>query len=201
MSIMKIGLFGGTFDPPHLGHLILAAEAQDQLALSRILWVLTPDPPHKLGQVITPLEHRLSMLQLMLDDSPEFELSRIEIDRAGPHYAIDTVLLIAKQFPDAQITYIMGGDSLRDLPKWHRPNDFVAACHSLGVMRRPGDTIDLPALEMQLPGISAKVHFLNALLHDISSRELRHRILQGKTFKYYLHRKVYEYIQQHQLYR
>ncbi|MEJ5223535.1 MAG: adenylyltransferase/cytidyltransferase family protein, partial [Anaerolineales bacterium] len=87
MSIETIGLFGGTFDPPHVGHLILAAEARDQLGLSRVLWVLTPQPPHKQGQPITPLAHRLAMLAHMLADSPEFEISRVEIERPGPHYA------------------------------------------------------------------------------------------------------------------
>ncbi|MRR31437.1 nicotinic acid mononucleotide adenylyltransferase, partial [bacterium] len=85
-----IGLFGGTFDPPHLGHLALAAAARRQLGLDRLLWMLTPDPPHKQGQSITPLAHRLAMVQLTLEDHPEFELSTIEINRPGPHYSLDT---------------------------------------------------------------------------------------------------------------
>src|SRR5512147_2567788 len=101
MAHERIGLFGGTFDPPHLGHLILAAEARDQLALTRLLWVLTPTPPHKLHQEITPLEHRLEMIRLAIAGSPEFELSRIEIDRPGPHYTLDTLGLIRAANPDA----------------------------------------------------------------------------------------------------
>lgn len=197
----QIGLFGGTFDPPHLGHLILAAEAKDQLALDQVLWVLTPTPPHKLAQPITPLHHRLSMLALMLSDSPEFEISRIEMDRPGPHYALETVQAAAAQYPHAQITYLMGGDSLHDLPRWHRPSEFLDACHSLGVMRRPGDTLNLAALERALPRLRAKTRFIEAPLLTIAASDIRRRIAQGKTFRYYLHLNVYEYIQQQRLYR
>lgn len=201
MTPETIGLFGGTFDPPHLGHLILAAEAKDQLGLAHVLWVLTPQPPHKRGQPITPLAHRLAMLQDMLADSPEFGISRVEIDRPGPHYAVDTVHAVQAQYPNAAITYIMGGDSLRDLPTWRRPADFLAACHRLGVMRRPGEAPDLDALERALPGIRAKTRFVEAPLLTIASSDIRRRIAEGKMYRYYLHLKVYEYIEQHHLYR
>ena len=95
MSREQIGLFGGTFDPPHLGHLILASEAYSQLGLNRLLWILTPDPPHKQDQVITPVEHRLAMVNLAIQDNAKFELSRVELDRPGPHYTLDTVETIA----------------------------------------------------------------------------------------------------------
>ena len=144
--MQTIGIFGGTFDPPHLGHLILAAEAYAQLGLERCLWVLTPDPPHKQGQSITPLKHRLAMLKLAIAGDPQFELSTVDLDRPGPYYAVDTVKILAAQIPGANLVYLMGGDSLRDLPKWHLPADFVDACHAIGVMRRPGDDIDLPDL-------------------------------------------------------
>ena len=85
MSLAHIGIFGGTFDPPHLGHLILAAEAHAQLGLTRLLWMLTAQPPHKPNQPISALEHRLAMVKLTLASNPDFELSRIEIDRPGPH--------------------------------------------------------------------------------------------------------------------
>src|SRR5688572_10333328 len=100
MSRTRLGLFGGTFDPPHLGHLILASEAHHQLELTRLLWVLTPTPPHKLDQSITPLEHRTEMVQLAIAGNPAFELSRLELDRPGPHYTLDTVHQILDQDPD-----------------------------------------------------------------------------------------------------
>jgi nicotinate-nucleotide adenylyltransferase len=91
MARERIGLFGGTFDPPHLGHLILASEAQFQLELTRLFWTLTPEPPHKQDQAITPIEHRLAMVNLAIADNPSFEISRAELDRPGPHYALDTI--------------------------------------------------------------------------------------------------------------
>jgi len=201
MSREQIGLFGGTFDPPHLGHLILASEAYSQLDLNRLLWVLTPDPPHKQGQSITPIAHRLAMVKLAIQDNPTFELSRIELDRPGPHYTLDTIELIAEQYPHADITPIIGGDSLRDLPKWNRPRELLQACHWVGVMHRPGEQENLEALEKELPGISSKVHYVDAPLLEIESREIRSRIMDGKPFQYYLRPAVYEYIKEHHLYQ
>jgi nicotinate-nucleotide adenylyltransferase len=195
-----IGIFGGTFDPPHLGHLILAAEACQQLGLRRLLWVLTPIPPHKLDQTITPIEYRLTMLQLAIARNPAFEISRVEMDRRGPHYTLDTVNLVAGQNPGAEMVYLMGGDSLRDLPAWHRPAELLSACRYLGVMRRPSDAIHLPDLEAILPGITRKVHFVDAPLVEISSHEIRQRIANGRPFRYFLPPSVYEYILERDLY-
>jgi len=200
MPRTQIGLFGGTFDPPHLGHLILASEAFSQLDLDRLLWILTPKPPHKQDQVITSVEHRLAMVQLAIQDNPTFELSRIELDRPGPHYTLDTIELIAQQYPDADITPIIGGDSLRDLPTWNRPQELIQACHWVGVMQRPGEKENLEVLERELPGISSKVHYVDAPLLEIASREIRNRIADGKPFRYYLHPAVYEYIEKNHLY-
>jgi nicotinate-nucleotide adenylyltransferase len=197
----QIGLFGGTFDPPHLGHLILASEAYSQLGLDRLLWILTPDPPHKQDQIITPVEHRLAMVNLAISDNPKFELSRVELDRPGPHYTLDTVESIAEKYPEADITPIIGGDSLRDLPTWHKPKELLYACHWVGVMRRPGEEPDLRELERELPGISSKVHYVDAPLLEIASREIRSRVAEGRPYRYYLPRPVFEYIKEHDLYR
>ena len=199
--MQTIGIFGGTFDPPHLGHLILAAEARAQLGLERLLWVLTPDPPHKQGQSIAPLEHRLEMVKLAIADDPQFEISSVELTRTGPHYALDTVNILAGQNPGVNLAYLMGGDSLRDLPHWHRPADFLSACHLIGVMRRPGDTIELATLEKTLPGLLSKVRFVEAPLLDIAAQEIRRRIAEGRPFRYFLPERVYEYIDRHGLYR
>ena len=195
-----IGIFGGTFDPPHLGHLILAADAHAQLALDRLLWVLTPDPPHKQGQSFAPLDDRLAMVQLAISSDPQFELSTIELTRPGPQYALETVHLLAGQNPGAQLVYLMGGDSLYDLHTWHRSADFVAACHLIGVMRRPGPAVDLPALEKILPGLTSKVRFVDAPLIDISAHAIRSRIADGRPFRYFLPAGVAEYIAEHGLY-
>lgn len=197
----RIGIFGGTFDPPHLGHLILACEAHHQLELSRLLWVLTPSPPHKRDQPITAVEHRLNMVRLAIAGNPAFELSRVELDRPGPHYSVDTVRLLRAQRPDAEWIYLMGGDSLADLPRWHRPDELLREVDELGVMRRPDDRIDLQALEAALPGLSRKVRFVEAPLLEIAARQLRQRIAEGRPFRYYVPPVVYQYIQDHGLYR
>jgi len=196
-----IGLFGGTFDPPHIGHLILAAEAQSQLSLDRLLWILTPQPPHKKGQPITPLKDRLAMVRLALLNAPAFELSTIEMERPSPHYALDTVNIIADQHPGASLVYLMGGDSLRDLPLWHRPSELVTALQFIGVMRRPGDLIDLSSLENKIPGLTAKVRFINAPLLDIAAHEIRLRAAEGRPYRYFLPTEVYNYIVNHNLYQ
>lgn len=201
MSRERIGVFGGTFDPPHIGHLILAVEACEELHFDHLLWVLTPVPPHKLDQSVTVLEHRLAMVELAISDEPNFELSRIEIDRPGPHYTVDTMRLLGDEYPSADLVLLIGGDSLRELPTWHRPADLVSACHEIGVIRRPDDSIDLSAWERQVPGTQAKVRFVDAPLLDISSRNIRRRIREKLSFRYYLSPPVYEYIQKNKLYR
>jgi len=196
----RVGLFGGTFDPPHVGHLILASEAKSQLALTRILWTVTPDPPHKQDQSITSLEHRLAMVKLAIEGNPSFELSDVELSRPGPHYTVDTIKLLAQHNPGAEIVPIIGGDSLNDLPTWHQPKEILYAAHWVGVMRRPGEETNLDALERELPGIGSKIHYVDAPLLEIASREIRDRAASGKPFRYYLPQAVYEYIQQHHLY-
>jgi len=151
--------------------------------------------------MITSVEHRFAMVNLAIQDNPAFELSRVELDRPGPHYTLDTVEIIADKYPDADITPIIGGDSLRDLPTWHRPKDILYACHWVGVMRRPGETANLEALERELPGISSKIHYVDAPLLEIASREIRSRVATGQTFRYYLPPPVYEYINAHHLYQ
>ena len=197
----RIGLFGGTFDPPHLGHLILACEAQTQLELDRLLWILTPVSPFKQDLALTSIKHRLAMVKLAIQDNSDFELSLIELDRPGPHFTLDTIHIVAAQNPEAEIVPIIGGDSLRDLPTWHEPRQIVYDCHWIGVMRRPGEQENLEVLERELPGISSKVHYVDAPLLEIASREIRTRIASGKSVRYYLPQPVYRYIQEHHLYK
>lgn len=200
MPKTKIGFFGGTFDPPHIGHLILASEAAQQFGLSRLLWALNPDPPHKQEQDITPLSHRLEMVQRTISNNPLFELSRLEIDRPGPHYTINTIRYLAEQEPNAEIFLLIGGDSFRDLPTWRLAPELVAAVSKISVMRRPGDSFNMPAIEAQIPGLTDKVSFIDALLLNLSSREIRRRIAEGDEFRYYVHPFVYEYIKSNHLY-
>lgn len=198
---MRLGVYGGTFDPLHCGHLILAAEAQQQLGFDLLLWVLTPYPPHKKEQIITPVEHRLDMLKLAIAENSIFQLSQVEIERPGPHFALDTMKLLEEKYPDAELIYLMGIDSLRDLPTWHRPREFVAVCHAIAVMQRPGVYADLTALEAQIPDISQKVLFVKAPIIGISSSELRKRIAQGQPYRYFLPGPVYKLIRERHLYQ
>ena len=186
MSRTKIGLYGGTFDPPHLGHLILANKAVRQFELSRLLWMLTPDPPHKQAQPITPLAHRLEMVQLMITGNPAFEISRLEIDRPGPHYTIDTVRLLSQLESNTDIILLLGGDSLRDLPTWHLCAGLVSEVFRIGVMRRPGDPFDMSALEEKIPGLTEKVVFIDAPLQELASREIRRRVAAGESYRRYV---------------
>lgn len=195
-----IGVLGGTFDPPHNGHLALAGAARQRLGLERVLWVLTPAPPHKRNRAITPLNHRLAMVQLAIRDEPAFVLSRVDIDRPAPHYAVDTVRILKQQFPETGLVYLMGSDSLRDLPLWHRAAEFVSFCHRLAVLPRPGARVNLVALEQALPGIREKVSFLDMPPIAISSSEIRRRLAKNESIEGLVPESVLHYLLGHRLY-
>lgn len=197
----RLGVFGGTFDPPHLGHLILAEEARFQLKLSRVLWVLTPSPPHKDGIDISSWEIRRDLVKVAIGSDFHFELSTVDFDRPPPQYAYETLGILHERYPGAELVYLMGGDSLRDLPSWERPPDFLEACDAIGVMRRPRDEIDLPALEQMLPGVNDKIRFIDAPLLEISGSEIRRRARMDEPIKYYLPPAVYQLIEKINLYR
>jgi len=208
---LRIGIFGGTFDPPHIGHLALADEARCQLGLARILWVLTPDPPHKPRKPISPVGERLAMLSAALEWANErgegscspvqFELSRVDIDRPAPQYAVDTVQLLRIANPEAALVYLMGGDSLHDLPTWHKPQEFVEEVDEIGVMRRPGWEVDWGGLEGVLPGIRAKVRFVDAPLLDISATRIRARVREGGAWRFYVPEAVAAVMEARGMYR
>jgi nicotinate-nucleotide adenylyltransferase len=183
---MRVGIYGGTFDPPHLGHLILAAEAYHQLGLHRLLWLLTPDPPHKNQWCISPASIRLQLVEAAIADNPNFELSRVDLNRPGPHYAVDAVRIIQSQYPGAELFFLMGGDSLHDLPTWARPQELVSELAGFGVLRRPHDAVVLAKLEKKLPGISAKVAFIQAPQLEVSASDIRQRVLEGSPYRYFV---------------
>lgn len=176
---MRIGIFGGTFDPPHYGHLRLAHAAREQLALDRVLWLPAGDPPHKRQQKLSPVEDRVVLVEAAIATEPAFALSRVDIDRPGPHFSADTVALLAEQYPTDELVFLMGGDSLRDLPTWGRPEVILQHC-SLGVFRRPGAVFDLDELDTLLPSLKAKVRFVEAPPLDMASQEIRPRVLNGQ---------------------
>ncbi len=176
----RLGIFGGTFDPPHCGHLALARAAREALDLDRILWAVAADPPHKRGQVRTPAVWRVSLVEAAIAAEPGMTLSRIDLDRPGPHYTVDALRLLRDQHPDGEWVLLIGGDSLRDLPTWHEPGELIKLCR-LGVLRRPDVEIDLATLEAAIPGVSAAVDFIPAPTVSISSRDLRARVAAGES--------------------
>lgn len=198
---MRIGIFGGTFDPPHVGHLILAEECRTQLSLDLLLWVVTDNPPHKRYQNVSPIEQRVDLVTKAIQGNPFFQLSRIDIDRPGPHYAIDTINLLKMDYPNSEMFYLMGGDSLHDLPTWKRPQDFIRVCDGIGVMRRHEDRVDLESLEKVLPGIIKKVNIVEAPILEISSKQIRQRIAEKMGYRYYLRDSVFEAIQELAMYQ
>ena len=201
MSRERLGVFGGTFDPPHIGHFTLASSAFKQMHLDHMLWMLAPIPPHKRQQVITPLEHRLAMLKLLIANEPNFQFSGVELDRPGPHYTIDTMRLLADQHPSADLILLIGADSLHELASWQHPVDLVSACHQIGVFQRPEDTINLSEMERHIRGIQAKVQVVEAPLIDISSRKIRDRIRENLGYRDQLTPDVYAYIEKNKLYQ
>jgi nicotinate-nucleotide adenylyltransferase len=199
---MRLGIYGGTFDPPHLGHLILAETARDSLKLDRVLFVPAGNPPHKPGSSIhADAEHRVAMVGLAIAGNDQFALSRVDVDRPGPHYSVDMLARLHDAYRGTDFVFLIGADSLRDLPTWSRPAELLKLAR-LGVMRRPGvDPPDLTALERDLPGLSDRVEWVNAPLIDIAASDLARRLANGRSVRYQLPDAVLAYIKQHGLYR
>jgi nicotinate-nucleotide adenylyltransferase len=195
------GVFGGTFDPPHLGHLILAESGRQALSLEKVLWVVTAQPPHKPKEDRTPVGLRLEMVAAAIHGNEHFEISRVDVDRPPPHYAVDTLRLLAESHPGTRFAYLLGEDSLRDLPAWHKPRQLVLACDVIGVMERSGVEPDLADLEAILPGLKARVRFFRSPIIDIASRDLRRRVQDGESIRYLVPQGVEQIIRHNDLYR
>lgn len=200
MRRARVGYFGGTFDPPHLGHIILAAEARQFLDLDRFKWIITPEPPHKRNRKITPVESRMQMLDLAIANSGQYEICDIDIQRDPPHYAADTVEILKMDHPEEELVYIIGEDSLVDLPKWHDIQRFIATIDELAVAPRPGISTDLDQLEEVLPGITEKTVFIPNVLLEISSSVIREKVRVGAPFEHFLTDSLVKYIKENELY-
>jgi nicotinate-nucleotide adenylyltransferase len=198
---MRVGILGGTFDPVHLGHLIIAEEARSCLVLHRMAFVPAGQPPHKLDRTITGTEQRLHMLREAIAGNPCFELSRVDIDRPGPCYSVDTVRLLQELWgADTEIHFLVGSDSLAEMPTWHHPERLIQLCRIVAV-RRPGYEIDLGALDRAIPGAAARIEMLDAPVLDISSTEIKLRVREGRSIRYLVPAPVERYIYEHGLYR
>ena len=196
-----IGVLGGTFDPPHIGHRILADEGREALGLDQVYWVLTHFPPHKGSLPVTALDVRLEMLQEAIKGNPNFNLSSADIDRPQPHYSIGTMEWLSKHNPETDFIYLMGSDSFQSLPTWYQPRRFLDACAGLGVMLREGVQINFKELEREIPGIEAKTRFFDAPMIGVSSYDIRQKVKTGGPYRYLVPAGVPEIIEKYQLYR
>jgi nicotinate-nucleotide adenylyltransferase len=195
----SFGLLGGTFDPPHVGHLWLAEAAREQLGLERVLYLPVGAPPHKEGKRVTAVHHRLAMTQLAIQDNPAFLLDTTDIDRPPPHRTVTLLPTMQAAYPGARLWLLLGADSLADMPKWVQPSRIIEQCR-LGVLPRPGVTIDWEVLETAGPHLHAATDWLDGPSVAISSTEIRQWAAAGRSLRYLLPTAVIEYIQQHGLY-
>jgi nicotinate-nucleotide adenylyltransferase len=196
---MRIGVMGGTFDPPHTGHLILAEQARDQLNLDHVLWVPAGDPPHKQLLPISPITNRVEMVGLAIQDNDAFSISDVDIARSGPHFTVDMLELVVQQTDGSELYLVLGGDSLRDLSTWHEPQRLSRSA-LLAVMKRPEASFDLPALETVIPGISSRVTVLETPMIYISGSDIRERVMNGNSVRYLVPDTVGDYILRNRLY-
>jgi nicotinate-nucleotide adenylyltransferase len=199
-----IGILGGTFDPVHYAHLAIAQEACCALKLGRVLFVPAGLPPHKAGEQVTPVEHRVAMLRLAIAANPRFALSLVDVQRAGPSYTVDTLRLLRREWgPAAHFYFLVGGDTLRDLPTWHDPAGLLSQA-TIVALRRPGyPEVDAArtALAAQLPGSEQRVLTMRGPDMDLSATQLRRRVAAGRPIRYRTPDEVAAYICQHRLYR
>ncbi len=199
-TTFRAGLLGGTFDPVHIGHLILAEEARDQLDLSVVYFVPAGDPPHKRDRRLAPVVQRVRMAELAVAGNPSFQVSRVDADRPGPHYTIDMVSIFKQQMPPGgELYFLMGYDSLAELPTWHKPQELVAACH-LVALTRHDVPLDWDYLEARLPGIRGRVTLLDMPELEIASHHIQARLREGRSIRYLVPDKVCAYIGKHGLY-
>jgi nicotinate-nucleotide adenylyltransferase len=196
-----LGVFGGTFDPPHYGHLAAAEEAAEVFGLPRVLFVPTGQPPHKPGAPVTPASHRVRMTALAIADNPRFALSRVDVDRPGPSYTADLLALLhAEHGVDTEVYFICGMDMLASFLTWHEPARVIAQCQ-LVALTRPGYTpVDVAALERALPEARGRVHLLHAPGLDIAGTDLRARVAVGRSVRYLVPPPVAAYVREHGLY-
>lgn len=196
---MHIGVLGGTFDPIHIGHLVIAEEARIKLGFKEVLFVPAGQPWRKLDRKITPAVHRIEMVRRAIVDNPHFKLCSLEVERPGPSYTVDTLAILQKQLGDAaSLFFILGRDTLAELPLWKEPQKLVQICQ-LVVPPRLGAK-DLRHLESSISGLRDKIIQLDMPVIGISSSEIRQRIALGLPVRYLVPIEVEKYITEQNLY-
>lgn len=196
----RIGIMGGTFNPVHTGHLILAEKAYEQLKLDTVWMMPNAMPPHKAGQQILAKEHRIAMLELAIANNPHFQLSLFERENRT-HYSYETMEALKEAYPDCAFYYLMGADSLFDIEKWVEYRRFLAACHVLVAGRRDEKNRRLEDWAKTLKETyQARITLLDSPVVDISSSEIRKLRGEGKSIRYLVPEQVFSYIENHGLY-
>jgi nicotinate-nucleotide adenylyltransferase len=207
--LRRLGVLGGTFDPPHLGHLVIAEEARSVLGLDRVLFMPAASPPHKRVRAITPAATRVAMTRVAVRGNPAFEVSTIESRRRGPSYTVDTLRELKRLNPRTALTLILGEDSLRELGTWREPEQILTlarlavarrteAARSRRTARAHADASVARRLDGALAG---RVRWLATPLIAISSTDLRARARRGRTLTYLVPAGVERYVRRHGLYR
>jgi len=198
---MNTGVFGGTFDPIHLGHLAVAEEVRTSLGLAEVLFVPAGQPWLKADRSISPAKHRVEMVKLAIAGNPHFKLSSCEVDRPGPSYAVDTIDILHHQLgTEAKLFFLLGSDALSELPQWKEPSRLIQICH-LVAFTRPGFALPpLEPLESAIPGLSQHVTFVEAPQIDISATQIRNRVSRGASLHGLVPQAVERYILEQGLY-
>lgn len=201
---MRLGLFGGSFDPVHFGHLLLAESAREQCRLDRILFLPAAVPPHKQGQPAAAVRRRIEMLQLAIGGHEAFAVSDIEAQRGGISYTIDTLRYFRQDDPEADLFFLMGADMLHDLPNWREAEEVCRLAIPVVVRRPATPEPDFSVLR----GVTTsdrielfREHQVEMPQIGISSTEIRRRIAAGCSIRYWTPRAVEKFIQTHGLYR
>jgi nicotinate-nucleotide adenylyltransferase len=200
---MNIGVLGGTFDPIHMGHLIIAEEVRARLDLAEVLFVPAGQPWLKLNNAnaISPPQHRLEMVRLAIADELAFKLSTMEIDRPGPSYTADTMAELGSQIgADDKLFFILGWDNLNQLPRWHQPSRLVELCRLVPVRRVGFASPDLDSLEAAVPGLAKSLVMLDTPQIEISASEIRARVGRELSIHQLVPEAVERYILEHGLY-
>lgn len=198
---MRIGIFGGTFNPPHLGHMLLAVEAKEKANLDRLVFMPCAIPPHKANAEITGGEHRLNMVKLAIDGNPDFEVSDMEIDAGGKSYTAKTLETLGNIFPDDRLCFIVGADSLCDMEKWFCPADIFARAEIVVAMRGGMREANLDAaIGFFRQKYNADIRKIDMSIIEMASSDIRQRIKSGKSVKYMVCDSVIEYIDEKRLY-
>ncbi len=195
---MNIGVLGGTFDPIHIGHLIVAEEARIKLGLEEVLFVPAGEPWLKQDRDVTPAIHRVEMVRRAIADNPDFKLSTLEVDRSGPSYTVDTLQALQEQLSETSLFFVLGRDTLAELPLWKEPRKVIQLCR-LVVPPRLGSR-DLRHLEESMPGLMTRVVQLDMPVIGISSSGIRHRLAQGMSVRYLVPPGVEAYITEQRIY-